>query len=217
MALLTELLTEIKMINGQSQISIAPPRLTADPIIVVSGLPRSGTSMLMQMLAAGGIPIYCDAQRQADIDNPRGYYELARLKELTKEKDNAWMGMAQGKAVKIISHLLPKLPNAYMYKTVLMNRNLHEVLASQNKMLARRGRPVDTNVTAKLRALFEEHLHHIKSWLGQQSNFEVIEIEYQRAVNDPARHARQLQGFLDIDLHVQKMAAVPDEKLYRNR
>lgn len=191
--------------------------MSTKSIIVVSGLPRSGTSMLMQMLAAGGIPVYCDAQRQADIDNPRGYYELARLKELNKEKDNAWMGMAQGKAVKIISHLLQKLPNAYTYKTVLMNRNLHEVLASQNKMLVRCGRQVDTNVTAKLRELFEAHLHHIRNWLGQQNNFEVIEVEYQRVLHDPAGHAKQLQNFLGIDVRVEKMAAVPDAKLYRHR
>lgn len=191
--------------------------MTAKPIIVVSGLPRSGTSMLMQMLAAGGIPVYCDAQRQADADNPCGYYELTRVKELAKRQDRAWLGMAQGKAIKIISHLLQRLPGEYVYKTILLKRDLDEVLASQNQMLARRGKHTDKNVTAKLRDLFDEHRRHIKNWLGQQNNFEVFEVEYWRVLNDPAAHAKQLQKFLGIGLQVEKMAAVPDAQLYRQR
>ena len=191
--------------------------MISTPIIVVSGLPRSGTSMMMQMLEAGGVPIYGEARRQADADNPRGYYELARVKELVKTQHHTWLGAAQGKAVKIISPLLQELPGAYAYQVILMNRDLSEVLLSQNKMLARRGQQADKDANDKLRASFAKHLHEIKNWLGQQANFKVIAVDYRQVVNAPAVQAKRLQEFLEINLNLEKMAAVADEKLYRNR
>lgn len=206
--------------NGQIKISaetFGKQCVSTKPIIVVSGLPRSGTSMLMQMLEAGGVPVYCDTLRQPDLDNPHGYYELARIKKLAQQQDQTWLGMAQGRVIKIISHFLPHLPLDYKYKTVLLNRDLNEVLASQNKMLARRGQPTAPNLTLKLRELFAEHLRQIRSWLDRQANFEVLPLEYSQILADPAGHAQQLQNFLDTEMQVSRMASVPDVKLYRNR
>ena len=110
----------------------------SQPIVIVSGLPRSGTSMMMKMLEAGGIPLLTDSIRQADEDNPKGYYEFERAKKLP-DGDTAWLKEARGKAVKIIAALLMELPQGYTYQVLFMHRNIQEVLASQSKMLARRG------------------------------------------------------------------------------
>ena len=188
------------------------------PIIVVSGLPRSGTSMMMQMLEAGGVEIYTDNLRQADEDNPKGYYELERVKQLDKGKDKSWVGEATGKAVKIISQLLKELPPAHTYQVVFMNRELNEVLASQHKMLIRRGTAGEgNNNDENLRRLFRMHLDDVKDWLARQSNFQVIEIDYAKVVQDPASQALRLREFLGIDLNVEQMATIADKSLYRNR
>ena len=111
------------------------PKETPDPIIVVSGLPRSGTSMMMGMLEAGGLELVVDGIRAADEDNPRGYYELERVKDLAKAEDKSWLITLQGKGVKVISLLLQHLPEAYNYKIIFMRRSIAEVLDSQSKML----------------------------------------------------------------------------------
>ncbi|MCA1601952.1 MAG: sulfotransferase [Acidobacteria bacterium] len=110
-----------------------------ESIIIVSGLPRSGTSMMMRMLEAGGINVLTDGIRKADEDNPEGYYEVELVKTLKQQSDKLWLGDARGKAVKVISALLDTLPQSYRYKVIFMNRNLAEVIASQNKMRARKG------------------------------------------------------------------------------
>jgi hypothetical protein len=110
-----------------------------EPIIIVSGLPRSGTSMMMKMLDAAGVPIMTDAVRTADIDNPKGYYEYERVKDLEKEKDKSYIKEGRGKALKVISWLLKDLPDDNQYRIIFMRRDLNEVIASQNKMLKNRG------------------------------------------------------------------------------
>ena len=109
------------------------------PIVVVSGLPRSGTSMAMKMIAAGGLPVVTDGLRHADASNPNGYYEFEHVKNLDKAGDLSWLAEARGKAVKIISFLITYLPEAYDYRVVFMQRDLSEVIASQNRMLDARG------------------------------------------------------------------------------
>jgi hypothetical protein len=198
-------------------LKMAGKQCSTPPIIVVSGLPRSGTSMMMQMLEAGGIEVFSDHLRRPDADNPKGYYEHERVKELDQNKRQTWLGAAQGKAVKVISQLLKELPHVYFYKIIFMNRDLQEVLASQNKMLARRGQPSDGNCDEKLRLLFEKHVKEIKHWLGQQANFEVIEVEYREVVNNPAESAASLSEFLETKLNLAKMTRVVDEKFYRNK
>lgn len=119
-------------------------------VVIVSGLPRSGTSMMMSMLKAGGMELLVDSQRKADDDNPKGYYELEKVKNL--RHDNSWLNEASHKAVKVISILLYQLPEDIRYKIIFIKRNLDEVLASQQLMLERRGNSLpdkQTNIMMK--------------------------------------------------------------------
>ncbi len=187
-----------------------------EPIIVVSGVPRSGTSMTMKMLDAGGIPLITDKVRLPDEDNPKGYFELESVKSLGEQDDKSWLAEARGKAIKIISHLLRELPDHHAYKVIFMNRSIQEVIRSQNKMLIRRGEELsgdDQNVNA----LFEQHLRLIQAWLRKQQNFSVLDLHYSEVINDPLRGAAQIAGFLKTDLDQQRMASVVDPSLYRNR
>ncbi len=188
-----------------------------EPVIVVSGLPRSGTSMLMKMLEAGGLEVFTDGVRQADEDNPRGYFELEKVKNLQKQADRSWLREARGKAVKVISQLLPELPPENDYKVLFINRNLQEVIASQNKMLLRRGERVDPAADERMRGLFEKHLEKTKSWLDSNKQFEVLELEYSQVIAEPTAHARRIRDFLGHELDVAKMAGVVEASLYRNR
>ncbi len=188
-----------------------------EPVIVVSGLPRSGTSMLMKMLEAGGVGVFTDGVRQADEDNPRGYFELEKVKNLQKQTDRSWLREARGKAVKVISQLLPELPPENTYKVLFINRNLHEVIASQNKMLLRRGEKVDPASDERMRGLFEKHLEKTKSWLESGKHFEVLELDYSQVIAAPVLQARKIREFLGRNLDVDKMAGAVEASLYRNR
>src|SRR5512134_2763803 len=146
-------------------------------ITIVSGLPRSGTSMMMKLLEAGGLPPVTDNIRSADEDNPKGYYEFERVKQLTKG-DVAWLPDAQGKAVKVIAALLPHLPAGYHYRVIFMQRAMPEVLASQRQMLIRRGEDPDKIPDDVLAKLFEKHLKQVNDWVGRQPNVERLDVNY---------------------------------------
>jgi hypothetical protein len=188
-----------------------------EPVVVVSGLPRSGTSMMMRMLAAGGLEILTDGIRGADEDNPAGYFELEQVKQLEKNQQTAWVRGARGKGVKIITQFLRHLPRENRYRVLLMQRNLSEVLASQRKMLARRGEASDGPEDARLRGLFDEHLRDVKAWLRRQDSFEVLEVRYGAVLADPEGEARRVCSFLGRPLDPRKMASAVDPALYRNR
>ena len=153
--------------------------------VVVSGLPRSGTSMLMSMLDAGGIPPITDNIRTADEDNPKGYYEFERVKALDKG-DTAWVADAQGKTVKVISALLKYLPADYQYRVIYIRRNMPEILASQRKMLVRRGEDPDKVDDEQMTALFEKHVSQVEGWLREQPNMQVLFVHYSDILADPA-------------------------------
>lgn len=186
------------------------------PVIVVSGLPRSGTSMMMKMLAAGGVSLLTDHIREADSDNPQGYYEFERVKKLDKG-DTAWVAEAQGQAVKIISQLLKHLPATYDYKVIFMRRHMDEVLASQQKMLLNRGEDTAAVSEETLAQLFEVHLGQVMHWLGQQPNMTTLFLQYSDVVSAPLSQAQAIQTFLATDLDVVAMATAVDPGLYRNR
>jgi hypothetical protein len=186
------------------------------PIIVVSGLPRSGTSMAMKMLDAGGLAIVTDAVRTADEDNPKGYFELERVKDLDKGKDKSWLVEARGKAIKIISFLLKDLPADLNYKILFMNRHIDEVLASQAKMLARRGETSETD-DDKMREVYENHLWKVKYMIEHQPHLEAIYINYRDVLENPRGEAKRIAAFAGLGLDVDKMAGAVDEQLYRNR
>jgi hypothetical protein len=185
-------------------------------VIVVSGLPRSGTSMMMKMLEAGGIPPLTDKIREADKDNPKGYYEFERVKQLDKG-DSAWLTQAQDKAVKVISALLQHLPESYRYKVIFMDRHMPEILASQRKMLVHRGEDATKMDDDRMAELFGKHLQKVKSWLAEQDHVDTLYIHYSEALRDPTTAAESVAAFLGRDLDVEKMVGVVDPQLYRNR
>lgn len=187
-----------------------------EPIIIVSGLPRSGTSMAMKMLEATGLPIVSDGIRTADEDNPKGYYELERVKDLANENDFTWLEDAKGKAIKIISYLLKELPPDYNYKVLFMRRDLSEVLASQQKMLQRRDETSETE-DERMVELYENDLWKANYLLKHQPQFEHLEVYYRQVLDEPLQAARAINEFLGGHLDVEKMASVVDPDLYRNR
>lgn len=191
-------------------------KVVTSPITIVSGLPRSGTSMMMRMLEAGGLPPLTDNERIADTDNPQGYYEFERVKQLDRG-DTAWLATAPGHAVKVISMLLQHLPAPYHYKVIFVERHLTEVLASQRKMLVHREKDADATDDAELTALFQQHLVAVRHWLAQQPNFQVLYIHYSDLLREPEAQATQINQFLGGGLDVPKMATVIDPNLYRNR
>ncbi|MGC9357542.1 MAG: sulfotransferase [Anaerolineae bacterium] len=186
------------------------------PVIVVSGLPRSGTSMMMKMLEAGGVEILTDHIREANIDNPKGYYEFERVKKLP-DGDTEWLGEACGKAVKVISALLLHLPGDYNYKVLFMRRHMEEILASQRKMLIRRGEPTDRVDDGAMAQMFEKHLGKVYAWMDEQPHVEYVDVDYNEVLADPRSVIAQVDRFLDVDLDTAVMAAVVDPSLYRQR
>lgn len=187
------------------------------PVIVVSGLPRSGTSMMMQMLAAGGVPLWTDGVRAADDSNPRGYYELEKVKELDKSGGASWIGEARGKAVKIVSALLTHLPDTCNYRVVFMQRDLREIVASQNQMLDERRESRGALSDEALIKAYETHLWQVRRLLQRRACFEVLDVGYSDVLKDAATEATRVQSFLRIGLDVSQMPRVVEEALYRNR
>jgi hypothetical protein len=186
-----------------------------DFITIISGLPRSGTSMMMKMLEAGGLSIVTDNIRKADEDNPRGYYEYERVKKI--KEDSSWLDECKGKAVKMVSMLLFHLPSDKRYKVIFMRREMEEILASQRAMLRRSGQE-DTEVSDdKMANNFEKHLRHTEDWMSRQDHMSVLYIHYNEALEDPATHAKLVNDFLDGWLDEKKMAEVVEVALYRKR
>lgn len=185
-------------------------------IYVVSGLPRSGTSMMMKMLEAGGVTPLVDNIRTADDDNLQGYYEFERVKAM-KDGDVAWISEAQGKVIKVISALLESLPAEYTYKIIFMEREMMEILASQRKMLERRGKPSNPAEDEKFAELYGKHLEKVKSWLATKPNMKVLYVRYNDMVRDPADYAKKVAEFLGAAMNVEAMVNIPQEQFYRQR
>ena len=184
-------------------------------ITIVSGLPRSGTSLMMQMLAAGGMPVLSDGERQADEDNPRGYLEWERIKQLPK--DPGCIAEAEGKAVKVVSRLLLSLPYGHEYRVIFMQRPLPEVLASQEVMLRHRGTGKPGTNTSAVTTAFESHLREVDAWLGSKSYLKILRVPYHDVLHDAGDIGGKLAQFLEISLGVEAMTRQVDASLYRNR
>lgn len=185
-------------------------------IIVVSGLPRSGTSMVMSMLEAGGLPLLKDGIRKADDDNPKGYFEFERVKKL-REGDVAWLPEAHGKVVKVISYLLFSLPENYAYRVLFVRRKLPEIIASQREMLIRRSEDPDKVSEEELTNILKKHLSQVDAWMEDQRHMEHIDIDYNRMVQDPQADILRINTFLGGVLDAGKMTQVIDPDLYRQR
>jgi len=185
-------------------------------IIVVSGLPRSGTSMLMRMLEAGGIESLTDGERVPDNDNPRGYYEYESVKKL-KDGEFAWLSKAEGKAVKIISALLTYLPENYSYRVLFTQRSFPEVLASQRTMLINRGEDPDKVNDNDMARTFEKHLAQVMNWLNNQNNISTCYVDYNNVISNAASNSQRINSFLGGSLNIEKMISVVEPDLYRQR
>lgn len=185
-------------------------------ITIVSGLPRSGTSMMMRMLEAGGMDILTDHFRVANDDNPLGYYEFEKVRKL-KNGETEWLQDANGKAVKVISALLEYLPEIFDYRIIFMRRNINEILASQKKMLINRGEPVNSIDDVEMAQIFQKHLHQVNNWFAQHTNIKVENINYNELLQNPSTNLIKVNKFLDKHLDIESMLAIPDQNLYRQR
>jgi hypothetical protein len=182
-------------------------------IIIVSGLPRSGTSLMMQMLDNGGVPVVTDMIRSADTDNPKGYYEFEQVK--TIKRDTSWLPGLRGKAVKMVSQLLYDLPAGESYRIIFMERDLDETLLSQEKMLARLGRP--TAPRESMKQAYTLHLERLHEWLPQRENWSVLRVSYNDLLEQPRDLAERVRQFLGGLPDVDSMVKTVDPSLYRNR
>jgi hypothetical protein len=182
---------------------------------IVSGLPRSGTSMMMRMLEAGGMPVLVDNLRPADEDNPNGYYEFERVKKV--REDASWLEDARGKAVKMVYRLLYDLPDEDSYRVIFMTRKLDEVIASQNTMLQRNGKGSDDLTGEQLADIYNKQLLEARTWLDSRPNFEVLYVDYGNVLNETQRVADELNQFLLGGLSTTAMVDVPNPSLYRQR
>ena len=171
--------------------------------------------MMMKMLEAGGLEAMTDNIRTADEDNPKGYYELEKVKEL--KNDASWIDNARGKVVKVISALLQDLPAGQKYRVVFMRRRMQEVLDSQRQMLIRRGQAPDKVPDEKMAAMFEKHLTKVEEWLEAQPSIEVLYIAYNEILERPAECAATVNEFLGGTLDHAAMVGVVDKQLYRQR
>ena len=188
---------------------------TNDWVTIVSGLPRSGTSLMMQMLQAGGLALLTDGHRAADTNNPRGYFELEAVKHSRSEL--GWLAQASGRAVKVIHLLLPQLPPGRQYRVVFMLRDLAEVVASQRAMLKQQGRPGAALTDERLGGVFQKQIAEVRQWLSAQPNFRMLYVNYHDLLKDPLAGAEQVAAFLDGSLNPAAMAAVVEPGLYRQR
>ncbi len=196
--------------------SLVRRRRYGKEIIIVSGLPRSGTSMMMQMLEATHLDIVTDRVRKADEDNPGGYYEYERVKGLESQQDKSWLHEARGKVLKVISFLLKDLPSDNYYRVIFMRRDIDEIIASQNKMMKHRGAG-DSTGDQQVRSLYERHLFQVKMLVHRSPNFDMLDVPYRSAISDPQSVAASVNHFLGGNLDEKAMASVVDRSLYRNR
>jgi hypothetical protein len=191
------------------------------PIILVSGLPRSGTSMMMQMLGAGGLPLVTDGLRTPDESNPEGYFELEAVKDLDKPErrgDLRWLADARGRGVKILSPLLAYLPDSHNYRVIFMQRPLAEVIASQDVMLTRAGEPTDLATPARVADALESHLRTVHALLARRPCFDTLFVDYPEVIAQPHAAAARIARFIaSPPLDAARMAMVVNARLYRQR
>lgn len=184
-------------------------------ITIVSGLPRSGTSLMMQILKAGGIQILTDNIRSADVDNPRGYFEYEKVKNL--QNDNSWLQEAEGKALKVIAQLTPYLPIDFNYSVILMKRNIDEILLSQGKMVENLGGRKATVGSEVLKKVFEVQLKKCEEYINANKNFKKYEADFNKLVSGNIEIIKNLNSHLDLKLKLENITGVIDKSLYRNK
>ncbi|OUS00529.1 hypothetical protein A9Q86_10865 [Flavobacteriales bacterium 33_180_T64] len=180
-------------------------------MIVVSGLPRSGTSLMMQMLNKGGVKILTDSNRKADESNPKGYYEYDPVMSI--HKDNSWLVNAKDKSVKVVAPLLKFLDSQYRYKVIFMNRDLNEIIKSQQIMIGKN--PNDLPI--KLFEAYKKQFEKVELWKNKEPGVEIIYVDYKDVLNNTEATIEKVMSFLGLTLDHHKMASCVDQKLYRNK
>jgi hypothetical protein len=184
-------------------------------VVVVTGLPRSGTSLMMAMLESGGIPPLTDNIRQADVDNPKGYYEFERVKRLPEDAE--WLPEAEGKAVKVLAELIKHLPSDHEYKVIFMMRDLTEIITSQKKMILRRGEDPERIPDGELMDLYRSYLRNLKQLVNGSPHMKVLYVNYNELMSDPSAVLDEMVAFLGGHPDRQAMRKTIDATLYRNR
>ncbi len=184
-------------------------------ITIVSGLPRSGTSLMMRMLDNGGLEPLIDHIRTPDEDNPKGYYEFERVKRLPD--DTSWLEDAKGKVVKVLAELIRHLPSGYDYRIVFMMRNIDEIIRSQKKMMIRRGEDPDAVPEKEMVDLLKRYLVLLKQTVNSRKDMEVLYISYNDLLLDPDMSILEINEFFDENLDISKMKDSIDMSLYRNK
>jgi len=182
-----------------------------DQIVVVSGLPRSGTSLMMQMLHKGGLEALTDHDRKADDSNPKGYFEYNPVMSI--HKDNSWLELAQNKSVKVVAPLLKFLSPKYRYKVIFMNRDIGEVIKSQQKMI---GKNQDV-LPVKLFEAYNKQLNQVETWKQKEPGVELIYVDYTEVLNETDKVIQKINAFVGLDLNTEVMASCVDRTLYRNK
>jgi len=211
----TEQETDVKDHSNPVRATNLTSREFTDPVVVVSGLPRSGTSLMMQMLHNGGLEILTDGIREADESNPKGYFEFEAVKRL--HTDTSWLSDAKNKGVKIISHLLPELPAKYQYKVILMEREMEEIILSQHVMLERLGKVRKGTYMGSVDMTFRQNLEKIAVWADEREHVDIIYVKYADVIENPEKEARRICLFLNMDLDIEKMCQAVDQSLYRTK
>lgn len=180
-------------------------------ITIVSGLPRSGTSLMMQILKAGGMDILTDEIRLADESNPKGYFEYEKVKSLPR--DNNWLHEAEGKALKVIAQLLRFLPVKYDYKVIFMKRDMYEIIHSQQKMLGRQQDKFPLSVAQA----FDRELKNVEIWHQKEPNVKLLYVDYGDLIDNPVENICKINHFLDYQLDEDEAIKVIDKNLYRTK
>ncbi len=180
-------------------------------IVVVSGLPRSGTSLMMQMLYKGGLNVLTDENRKPDVSNPKGYFEYNPVMSI--HKDNTWLDKAQNKSIKIVAPLLKFLDPQYRYKIIFMNRDLNEIIKSQQKMI---GKSTD-DLPLHLFQAYKKQLKSVEVWKDKEPNIELIYIDYKDLINDASNAVEKIEFFIGLELDKRNMIRCVDKTLYRNK
>ncbi|MEQ9454679.1 MAG: hypothetical protein RLN76_08845 [Phycisphaeraceae bacterium] len=188
----------------------------SEPIVVVSGIPRSGTSLMMQALDAGGVPSLSDGLRSADPDNPRGYYELEPVKKLATPGDHSWLEQAPGHVIKVIHSLVRYLPTEHHYKIIMLHRDLDEVLASQAAMLQRLGKTGGRLDSERLKAIFRKQMEETVGLIQSRPEMDLYQTDYRRVILEPQPVMGEISQFLG-GLDVEAMVRAVDPSLYRQR
>ncbi|OIQ30100.1 MAG: hypothetical protein BM564_03850 [Bacteroidetes bacterium MedPE-SWsnd-G2] len=180
-------------------------------MVIVSGLPRSGTSLMMQMMNNGGLEVLTDNQRKSDDSNPKGYFEYEPVMSI--HKDNSWVELAKNKSVKVVAPLLKHLPSEYRYKVIFMNRDITEVIKSQQKMI---GRDTET-LPVKLFDAFQKQLQVVDTWKEKEPGVEMMYVNYKDVLENPNDLVNQISDFISVDMDQEAMISSVDKSLYRNK